>query len=114
MGQANLITPREVAERLTELNTSFVLLDVRTPYEWLMEGRIPGATWIPMHSVSQRVPSEFNPDTEIIVYCGHGFRSSAVVEYLQGLGYTRTRDLHGGIAAWLQAGLPVDNGGLPS
>jgi rhodanese-related sulfurtransferase len=43
---------------------------------------------------------ELNPADEIVVYCHHGVRSAAVADYLRRLGFTRVRNLAGGLDAW--------------
>ena len=53
--------------------------------------------------------SEIPTDKEVIVACRSGNRSSQVVEYLRQQGYDNVHNLQGGILAWQQAGLPVEN-----
>ena len=51
----------------------------------------------------REVPSrsgEIPPDREIIVFCHHGARSAQVATYLLRNGYSRVRNLAGGIDAW--------------
>jgi adenylyltransferase/sulfurtransferase len=46
---------------------------------------------------------ELNPADDIVVYCHHGVRSAAVADYLRQLGFTRVRNLAGGLDAWARA-----------
>ncbi|MEZ4866257.1 MAG: rhodanese-like domain-containing protein [Caldilineaceae bacterium] len=82
------------------------LLDVREQSEY-DEGHIPGVTLIPSGSVASRL-SEIPHDKTVIVSCRSGNRSSQVVAFLRQQGYTNIHDLQGGILAWQQAGLPVE------
>ena len=84
-----------------------LLIDVREQWEY-DEGHIPNITLIPMNEVPARL-SEIPTDKEVIVACRSGNRSSQVVEYLRQQGYDNVHNLQGGILAWQQAGLPVEN-----
>jgi rhodanese-related sulfurtransferase len=83
-----------------------LLLDVREPWEYEQQ-RIPGALFIPMGEVIQRV-EEIPADREVYVYCKVGGRSARVVDYLRRQGRERVANVAGGIDAWVQAGLPVE------
>jgi len=83
------------------------LLDVREQWEY-DEGHIPNITLIPMNDVPTRL-SEIPTDKAVIVSCRSGNRSGQVVEYLRQQGYDNVHNLQGGILAWQQAGLPVEN-----
>jgi phage shock protein E len=108
-GRPRLLHPQAVAERLRQPKDGLILLDVRTPQEWTHDGRIDGATLIPIEEIEVRV-AELPQDAELIVYCHSGMRSHAVVSYLASLGYTNLADLAGGIEAWQWAGLPLIRG----
>jgi adenylyltransferase/sulfurtransferase len=74
------------------------LIDVREPYEWDI-ARIPNARLIPMNEVAQRL-AEIPREEEVVVHCRSGKRSQTVVEYLQSQGYTKVKNLVGGVLAW--------------
>lgn len=101
------LSPAEVETRLSADST--VLLDVREPYELLMDGRIAGATHIPMNDLPARL-AELPTDAEIVVYCAHGHRSLTVANWLVRQGYANVKDLNGGLAAWIETGHPVERG----
>lgn len=107
--QPEALTPRGAYERL-QADEPPVLLDVRTREEWLYDGRIPGATWIPMGELPLRADRELSPDRPVIVVCAHGVRSGAIARFLVRKGFTTVADLSGGIQAWEEAGLPVERG----
>lgn len=84
-----------------------LVLDVREQWEY-DEGHIPNVTFIPMNDVPARL-SEIPTDKTVIVSCRSGNRSGQVVEYLRQQGYDNVHNMQGGILAWQQAGLPVEN-----
>jgi len=47
-------------------------------------------------------------DTELILYCGGGFRSALAADMLQKMGYTNVWSMDGGWAAWEDSGAPVE------
>ncbi|MEX2154806.1 MAG: molybdopterin-synthase adenylyltransferase MoeB [Gemmatimonadaceae bacterium] len=90
------IEPRELARRL-QVADSFLLLDVREPWEWSV-GRIGDPQLLPMN----RLPSEIDSldrARELVVYCHHGTRSTMAAEWLRSQGF-RARNLAGGIDRW--------------
>jgi molybdopterin/thiamine biosynthesis adenylyltransferase/rhodanese-related sulfurtransferase len=91
------ITPLRLAARLQN-GTPPAVVDVREPYEWAI-GRIPGARLVPLNSLPQAVPS-LDRDAELVVYCHHGVRSAAATTWLRDQGFTRVRNLVGGIDRW--------------
>lgn len=84
-----------------------VLLDVREDDEWAL-GHVPGALHIPLGDLMARV-DEVPPDTEVVVTCRSGGRSSRAVAWLNENGYEAV-NLRGGMGAWLEAGRPLVNG----
>lgn len=84
-----------------------VVLDVREQWEY-DEGHIPGVTHIPMGEVSERL-QDIPADKTVIVTCRSGNRSSQVTDFLKQNGYDNVHNMQGGILAWQQAGLDVEN-----
>jgi adenylyltransferase/sulfurtransferase len=74
------------------------LVDVRTPQEWAI-CRLDGATLIPLQELPSRL-DELDATREIVLYCHVGVRSAMAVEFLRGKGFSRARNLEGGIDAW--------------
>ncbi len=48
-----------------------------------------------------------DPNTELIMYCGGGFRSAMTCDVAQRLGYRKVLSLAGGYKAMVQAGWPM-------
>lgn len=85
-----------------------MLVDIRNPEEWLYDGRIAGAVWIPMYELPGRANSDLREDMDVILYCAHGVRSKAMTRYLNRAGFDNIIDMEGGLRAWANAGLPVE------
>jgi rhodanese-related sulfurtransferase len=81
------------------------LLDVREPDEWAA-GHAPDAHHLPMMEVPARI-AEVPTDTEVVVVCRSGGRSSQVVSYLLGNGWDNVSNLEGGMQSWAAAGRDV-------
>ena len=79
----------------------FFLLDVRNPSE-MQYGKIrENQILISLPELEQRVNElEDFKNIEIIVYCRSGGRSARATEFLQERGFTKARNLVGGILAW--------------
>lgn len=90
--------PATLHARRSAGDTSFVLLDVREPEEVEL-ACLEGALRMPMGDVPQRM-QELDPEQEIIVMCHHGRRSAQVCAYLAQAGFSRVKNLRGGIHAW--------------
>ena len=95
--QTDAITVQRLSERM-QSETPPQLLDCREPGEWEF-CRIPGAEHIPMRQIPQRY-AELDATRPVVVYCHHGIRSQAVVEFLLREGFIRVANLTGGIDAW--------------
>jgi sulfur-carrier protein adenylyltransferase/sulfurtransferase len=93
-------TETDVTElkRKMDAKEDFFLLDVREPNEYQI-GKIPGSTLIPLGEVPRRV-GEIPRDKEIIVHCKMGGRSARAAAFLRQQGYTRVKNLKGGILDW--------------
>jgi adenylyltransferase/sulfurtransferase len=90
------IPPRELKRRLDAAEPP-AILDVREPWEHELCA-IPGARLIPMDQLQWRV-DELPPEQEVVVYCHHGQRSAAVVQWLRRQGIPAV-NLSGGIDGW--------------
>ncbi len=82
-----------------------VLVDVREPAEYAAE-RIDGAV---LHPLSGFDPARLPPG-QVVFHCGSGKRSLTAIRHCAAAGLPHAAHLHGGIAAWKQAGLPTRRG----
>ncbi len=74
------------------------VLDVREPHEYQICS-LPDSVLIPLGSLPTRV-SELNSEDEIVVHCKSGMRSAKAVEFLKKSGFSKVKNLTGGILAW--------------
>jgi rhodanese-related sulfurtransferase len=97
----------EEARQRLERNPQALLVDVREDSEW-SEGHAVQAIHLGK-GVLERDIEKTVPDsrTEIILYCGGGFRSALAAEVAQRMGYTNVASLAGGYKAMLAAGWPM-------
>jgi rhodanese-related sulfurtransferase len=86
----------------------FHLIDVREDNEW-ERGHLPGARHLGKgiieRDVEQTIP---DPDAEIVLYCGGGYRSALAADALQRMGYRNVVSMDGGYRGWVAAGHPVE------
>jgi rhodanese-related sulfurtransferase len=87
-----------------------LILDVREDHEWALR-RIPGTRHLGRGILERDIEALVpDPDADIVLLCGGGYRSALAAESLGELGYTRVSSLAGGLRGWIAAGLPVEEG----
>lgn len=91
------ITPKDLKGMMDE-NSDLYVLDVREPHE-IAICVIEGTVKIPLGDVAER-HLEVPKDREVVVHCKMGGRSAQAVEFLQSKGYTKVKNLAGGIIRW--------------
>lgn len=88
----------------------FTLVDVREESEWAKD-HLPGAIHLGKgvieRDVEERVPDKA---TELVLYCGGGFRSALAADNLQKMGYKNVISMDGGIRGWREKGYPLTSG----
>jgi rhodanese-related sulfurtransferase len=100
-------TPAEVKARL-DRGERFELIDVREESEWAA-GHARGARHIGRGILERDIEGLLpDPETDIVLYCGGGYRSALAAESLQKMGYRRVTSMDGGFRAWLAAGYPTE------
>src|SRR2546430_6373623 len=93
------MSPAELAERLASKNPPR-LLDVRESEE-SQRVALPNSRFIPLDELAERCDEiEQWKEEEIVVYCHHGVRSLYAIHQLSQLGFSKLRNLAGGIDAW--------------
>jgi molybdopterin/thiamine biosynthesis adenylyltransferase/rhodanese-related sulfurtransferase len=91
------INARQLQEAIAS-GKEITLLDVREPQEWDIT-HLPGAKLIPLGEVPERA-NELDSADEIVVYCHHGQRSQRAINFLKKLGFSKLKNLAGGIDSW--------------
>lgn len=96
----------EVKKRLDQ-GDKFTLIDCREDNEWQAD-HIPGAIHLGK-GIIERDIEMCVPDvnSEIVIYCGGGYRSALATASLQEMGYRKVTSMAGGIKAWRDAKLPL-------
>jgi rhodanese-related sulfurtransferase len=84
---------------LQKRGETFVLLDVREPWEY-EAARLEGGKHIPMGDIPTRAHQELDPDDRIIVMCHRGMRSLSVANWLRQQGFEKSQSMRGGIDGW--------------
>lgn len=84
-----------------------VVIDVRDIGEF-DAGHVAGAKHIPEAQLAERLKElEKFKDRPVILVCRTGMRSGSAVKILRDNGFAEAVNLGGGIAAWGQAGMPL-------
>ena len=101
------ISPEELKCKL-ETGSGFHLVDVREAEEFAA-GHLPRAKHLCKGIIERDIEAAV-PDfsSEIVLYCGGGFRSALSADNLQKMGYKRVLSLAGGWREWTGAGFPVE------
>jgi rhodanese-related sulfurtransferase len=93
----------ETQQRMSA-NGDVKLIDVREDNEWdaaHAAGAIHLGKGIIERDIETTVPDK---DTELILYCGGGYRSALAADVLQKMGYTNVFSMAGGWKAWKESG----------
>lgn len=102
-------TVDEIKRRL-DRGDKFMLVDVREDSEFAKD-HLPGAVHLGKgvieRDIEARVP---DPKTEMVLYCGGGFRSALAADNLQKMGYTNVISMDGGIREWREKKYPLVRG----
>ena len=89
---------------------SFTLIDVREESEYAKD-HISGAKHLGKGVIERDIESMVpDPATEIVLYCGGGFRSALAADNLQKMGYTNVISMDGGIRGWRENNYPLTTG----
>ena len=96
----------EVKKRMDH-GDKFLLVDVGEDSEYAKD-HLPGAIHLGKGVIERDVEARV-PDlkTEMVLYCGGGFRSALAADNLQKMGYTNVISMDGGIRGWREKGFPL-------
>lgn len=101
------VTVAETQERMKR-NSGAKLIDVREDNEFEAAhaaGAMHLGKGIIERDIETTVPDK---DTELILYCGGGYRSALASDALQKMGYRNVFSLAGGWRAWQEAGGKIE------
>ncbi len=85
-------------KQLLDAGEKITLLDVRSAEEWQIT-HLEGAKHIPLDDLLTRV-NELDTADNTVVYCHHGTRSQKAIAGLQKLGFSKLKNMAGGIDSW--------------
>lgn len=97
LGDEWVITPSDLNAQLQN-GSNVVLLDVREPHEWEI-CQIPDSTFIPEGDVLGRM-NELDTADDIVLICRTGIRSARALNQLREVGFTKLKNLVGGLHGW--------------
>ena len=102
-------TADEIKARL-DRKDKFVLVDVREDREYDAD-HIVGAVHLGKGIIERDIEAKFPAlNTELVLYCGGGFRSAMAADNLQKMGYTNVISMDGGIREWREKAYPLEKG----
>src|SRR5262245_57204601 len=95
-------------KRLVAAGDPHVLVDIREDNEW-DAGHVAGAEHLSRGIIERDIETK-HPDkgSQLVLYCGGGYRSALSAESLQKMGYTNVISLDGGWKALKASGLPLE------
>jgi rhodanese-related sulfurtransferase len=101
------VTVAETRDRLTA-NPNAQLIDVREDNEW-DAAHAADAVHLGKGIIERDIETSVaDKSTELILYCGGGYRSALAADVLQKMGYTNVFSMAGGWKAWKESGAPVE------
>lgn len=93
-----------------ESTTDKVLLDVRTPEEYV-EGHLAGSLNIDWNgNAFDAGVAKIDKNKPVFVYCRSGRRSAAAATAMRQMGFKQVYEMKGGIEEWKENGLPEEKG----
>ena len=100
------LTVDELRERLAQ-NPKTILVDVREDTEWA-NGHATQAIHLGKGVLERDIEKAIpDPNAEVIMYCGGGFRSVLTADVAKRMGYRNVTSLIGGYKALVQANWPM-------
>lgn len=104
----NRVKETDVAGARQLVESGAVLIDVREDNEFVA-AHAAGAKHMGRGIIERDIVQTFpDKDTEIVLYCGGGYRSALAADMLQKMGYTNVWSMDGGWKAWKNAGAPTE------
>src|SRR5262244_3218117 len=93
--------------RMVTAKEPHILVDVREDNEWAA-GHAAGAVHLGKGIIERDIETKVpDKDTQLVLYCGGGFRSALAADNLQKMGYRNVISLDGGIRGWREKGYPL-------
>jgi rhodanese-related sulfurtransferase len=101
------VSASETQQRMSD-KRDVKLIDVREDNEW-NEAHAAGAIHLGKGIIERDVETTIpDKNTELILYCGGGYRSALAADALQKMGYTNVFSMAGGWRAWKETGGEIE------
>ena len=103
-------TDVDAVKKRMDAGDKLLLVDVREDNEFAKD-HLPGAIHLGRGIIERDIEAKVPElNTEMILYCGGGFRSALAADNLQKMGYTNVISMDGGIRDWREKGYPLTKG----
>ncbi|HQY10171.1 MAG TPA: rhodanese-like domain-containing protein, partial [Burkholderiaceae bacterium] len=99
------VSPQEAVQLINREKA--VVIDVCEPAEFAA-GHVGGSRNVPLGSLEGAKGLPSNKSQPLVVVCARGARAGRAASQLTQAGHQRVHVLAGGLAAWREAGLPVE------
>ena len=101
------ISVNEAVTILDERPNDVLMLDVRTPEEF-QQGNVEGSKLLPLQVFAQKIQAlDEYKDKEVLIICRSGSRSGVAASYLSKSGFSKVKNISGGLMSWYQSGYPI-------
>lgn len=107
------LSPQQVHEEVSKGNAT--LIDLRESEELKQSGKIPQSVHVPRGMLEFHADPalpyhkpEFDKNRRLILHCASGGRSALAARTLKEMGYENVAHMEGGIKAWKEAGMPLE------
>ncbi|MCK6425241.1 MAG: rhodanese-like domain-containing protein [Burkholderiaceae bacterium] len=104
-GGANAVSPQEAVQLMNREKA--VVIDVCEPGEFAA-GHVNGSRNIPLGNLDGAKGLPSNKALPVVLVCARGSRAQRAAAQLRRAGHEKVHVLAGGLAAWREAGLPVE------
>lgn len=100
------VTVDDVKKRL-DAGEPFHLVDVREESEFAA-GHLPGAIHLGKGVIERDIETALpDPEADIVLYCGGGYRSALAADNIQKMGYRHVASMDGGWRGWTEKSYPT-------
>ncbi len=104
-GGANAVSPGDAVQMMNREKA--VVIDVCEPAEYAA-GHVTGSRNIPLGQFEGAKGLPTNKTLPLVLVCASGMRARRAAALAGKLGHERVHVLEGGLAAWREAGLPIE------
>ncbi len=101
-------TDADAVKAKMDCGEKFTLVDVREESEFAKD-HLPSAIHLSKGVIERDAKKSLpDPNAQIVLYCGGGFRSALAADNLQKMGYKNVISMDGGIRVWREKNYPLE------